>query len=440
MALAGCLGPCSAWPEGAGPGTWDRATEPYECLRDLHVSTSGADGNPGTESAPWRTIGHALASALEAGDCIILEDGTYVEAVHWTDNGGTVDSSSGYVVLQARNRHGAKVRPPAGAYSTLTIRSSFVIVDGLDVVGGDGHAIDIEASHHVKVLNTLAHDSGGSGISAWKGEFFLFEGNVTYNNTSTNGYQGSGISIYWARAISGDDDFTGFRNIVRGNISFGNVEGPSIPTPHTDGNGIIIDDFRHTQTTGVPPYPYPTLIESNLAYANGGKGIQVTWSDHVTIRNNTAHGNNRDNLNPGTWRGELSNAQSSFNTWVNNIAVADAGLNPNNTALDNVSYDGYLNTDVAWVANLGYNRSPLGAVVRTDGGNPPPGPEGGNLLGADPRFLAPGDDRAADFRLLAVSPAVDAGTDIFGLPPSDLDGQARTAGSKVDLGAYEHRP
>ena len=49
----------------------------------------------------------------------------------------------------------------------------------------------------------------------------------------------------------------------------------------------------------------------------------MTWSDYVTVRNNTAWHNNQDLLNTGTWRGELSNAQSSNNTWVNNIAVAD---------------------------------------------------------------------------------------------------------------------
>ena len=54
-------------------------------------------------------------------------------------------------------------------------------------------------------------------------------------------------------------------------------------------------------------YVFNTLVENNLAYGNGGKGIHIFLSDNVTVRNNAAHWNNRDELNPATWRGELSN-------------------------------------------------------------------------------------------------------------------------------------
>ncbi|MGO7536933.1 right-handed parallel beta-helix repeat-containing protein, partial [Rhizobium leguminosarum] len=82
-------------------------------------------------------------------------------------------------------------------------------------------------------------------------------------------------------------------------------------------------DFQSTQASGHPNYTFKTLVENNLVYENGGKGIQVTWSDSVTVKNNTAYHNNQDPANSGTWRGELSNSASSNNTWVNNIAVAD---------------------------------------------------------------------------------------------------------------------
>lgn len=431
-----CL-PSAVRAQGQGTDGWTTAAAAYQCLRDFSVSPSGSDDLPGTAAAPWRTVSHALSADHRAGDCITLEDGTYTEAITWSENGGSTDEATGYVVLRAENQHGSRLRPPPGAYSTLTIRSSYVVVDGLDVIGGEGHGIDIEDAHHVKVLRSRVHDSGGSGISAWKGEFYLFEGNLVFGNAATNGYQGSGISIYQARAVSGMEASPGFRNIVRGNVSFGNIEGPAIPEPHTDGNGIIIDDFQHTQTEGHPAYPFPTLVENNLVFGNGGKGIQVTWSDHVTVRNNTAFHNNHDDLNPGTWRAELSNAQSSFNVWANNLAVSDAGINPNNTALDDVSYDGYVNRDVVWSGNLGFGSDPAGMLVRTDGGNP--GPSGGNLLGVDPLLRAPGLEVGADFRLQPSSPAIDAGTEAFGLAPTDLDGHQRVTGPQVDLGAYEHQ-
>ena len=140
----------------------------------------------------------------------------------------------------------------------------------------------------------------------------------------------------------------GFHNVVRNNICFGNrvIDLPGNPEPaHTDGNGIIIDDFRNTQLPDVGQYGqlksrksatnyvFNTLVENNLSYGNGGKGIHIFLSDNVTVRNNAAHWNNRDELNPGTWRGELSNFLGSNNIWVNNIGIANPAINGSNTAI-----------------------------------------------------------------------------------------------------------
>ena len=148
---------------------------------------------------------------------------------------------------------------------------------------------------------------------------------------------------------------------------------------HTDGNGIIIDDFQHKQSSGYPSYKYPTLVENNLVYQNGGKGIQVTWSDHVTVRDNTAWHNNLDQANSGTWRGEISNSQSSDNVLVNNIAVADPSVNPANTAIDSTSYGGYVNK-VTWANNLTFNGTSGDNSVRTTSSNDKPSASG-NMLG-----------------------------------------------------------
>ena len=94
---------------------------------------------------------------------------------------------------------------------------------------------------------------------------------------------------------------------MRNNVSHDNLTKTG---NHTDGNGIIIDDFQSTQTSGFQNYTFPTLVDGNVVYNNGGKGIAVHWSDNVTIRNNTAYHNNTDNKNTGTWRGELSNQDS----------------------------------------------------------------------------------------------------------------------------------
>lgn len=388
-----------------------------------YVATTGSDSGAGTASSPWKTIGRAMNEDLRPGDEVVVRAGTYREAVT-VDEGG---SAAGHVTLRSETPGGAKIVAPSHGPNGINIVADYVTVEGFDVSGSAHHGINGQHVHHVKVKDNISHDNGASGISfAWS-EFMEIEGNVTHNNASSGWY--SGISVYQSRNITGDTTTEGFRTIIRNNVSYENVTETGA---HTDGNGIIIDDYQSTQTSGHPNYTYPSLVENNLVYLNGGKGIQVTWSDNVTVRNNTAWHNNQDNLNSGTWRGELSNAQSSGNSWINNIAVADPTVNSNNRAIDNTSYGGYRNEDVVWVNNLTFNGQAGQASVRTDGNNPGPSAQNGNLLGVDPEFL----NAPLNFELRPGSPAVDAGTSTYGLAATDLEGSARASGP-VDLGAIE---
>ncbi|MCU0791042.1 MAG: right-handed parallel beta-helix repeat-containing protein, partial [Nitratireductor sp.] len=291
---------------------------------------------------------------------------------------------------------------------------------------------------HITVRNNVCHDCAGSGISLAYGDFYLIEGNVCFNNASTNEYQGSGISIYAPRAVEGPP---GIRNTVRGNICHDNMA-IRLPgdVPHSDGNGIIIDDLRNSQS-GHPAgtYRFYTLVENNLAYRNGGKGVHVFLSENVAVRNNTCCYNNRDPKNPATWRGELSNVDSSNVVWVNNIAVADPAANRANAAILDASAK-FRNIGVSWISNLTYdgragNRSIIKdpAAPKLDGR--------GNLLGVDPQFLGASADAARpDFRLQAGSPAINSGTAEFGVPNVDLSGGPRIHGKRPDIGAFEFKP
>ncbi|WP_210529339.1 choice-of-anchor Q domain-containing protein [Rubellimicrobium arenae] len=392
-------------------------------MTTYYVSTTGSNSGTGTSTSPWRSINFAMQSNLKPGDDVVVRPGTYNESISIDRDG----SSAGYITLRSEVPGEALIRPPAGAWNAISVNANYVAIDGFDIKGGGGDGIEGNSVHHVKILNNKVHDAGESGIQFNGSEFMTIEGNETYANASSGWF--SGISIYQARNITGDTATDGFRTIVRNNVSHDNVTKSG---QHTDGNGIIIDDFQSTQTSGHPNYTFPTLVENNLVYENGGKGIQVTWSDHVTVRNNTAYHNNQDPLNTGTWRGELSNSQSSNNTWVNNIAVADPKLNSNNTAIDNTSYGGYTNKGTVWHNNITYNGTSGQASVKTDGGNAMPTTADGNKLGVDPKFVQAG----TDFHLQATSPAVDAGTNDFGLGAKDLDGQTRANGT-VDIGADE---
>lgn len=391
-------------------------------MATYYVSTTGNNNSDGSESSPFRTINHAVNSGLQPGDEVIVKPGTYRESVYVGIDG----SAAGDITIRSEVPGAAAVAPGSSG-NGFTIEGNYITIDGFEIYGSAYHGIEAQNSHHVSMLNNISHDNGASGLSAIYGEFYVIEGNSTYGNASSGWF--SGISVYENRNISGDTSTPGYRTIIRDNISYDNVTEGGL---HTDGNGIIIDDFQHTQNGGYPSYTYPTLVENNLVYLNGGKGIQVTWSDNVTVRGNTAWHNNQDLQNDGTWRGEISNSQSSNNTFVNNIAVADPNVHSDNRALDNTSYGGYRNENVVWANNLTYNGIDGQASVRTDGNNPMPSAADGNLLGINPDFIgAPGN-----FQLSPDSPAIDAGTSDYGLPANDLDGGTRTNGV-VDIGAYE---
>ncbi|MBX4941018.1 M10 family metallopeptidase C-terminal domain-containing protein [Rhizobium binae] len=393
-------------------------------MTTYYVSASSSSGGNGSATSPFHTINEAMAADLKPGDEVVVRAGVYNESVNMYKDG----SAAGYITLRSEVPGGAVIHSASGGANGINITANYVAVQGFEVYGSDSHGIVGDGVHHVKIANNVSHDNGASGIAFAGSDFITIEGNETYKNASAGWF--SGISLYQNRNITGAPDDGSFRNIIRNNISHDNVTKTGA---HTDGNGIIIDDFQSTQTSGHPNYTFKTLVDNNLVYENGSKGIQVTWSDSVTVKNNTAYHNNQDPLNDGTWRGELSNAQSSNNTWVNNVAVADPSINKNNTAVDNTSYGGYTNKNIVWANNITYNGTAGQASVKTDGGNAMPSSADGNKLGVDPHFAGAS---SGDFHLASGSAAIDSGTAKYGVDSVDLDGDARVVGT-VDMGAYE---
>ena len=392
-----------------------------------YVAPSGSDTNNGTKSQPWKTFGRAN-QLVSPGDTVIVRAGTYTGDLTLNRGG----AAGRYVTYTSETIGGANIR--GTGYSAVHVTANYIRIIGFDIVAKGAHGIDAESVHHVVFSKNIAHDCGGSGISANKTDYVTIDGNTTYRNSATNIYQCSGISIYQARAIS--DDKPGFHNIVRANVSYDNIA--KFPGEHTDGNGIIIDDFHNGQGNGPHDnYPYATLVENNICYRNGSKGIQVYVSDNVTVRNNTVYWNNRDNQNTGTWRGELNNQEGRSNVWSNNIAVANLTFNTNNTAILCGGSNGYDDSSTVFIGNLTYSGTPGEASVKLQGTRAKIQVSGGNLLGQNPRFLRIPRARD-DFQLQRGSPAIDHGTDrATYFAPYDILGKRRPIGRKVDIGAFE---
>lgn len=398
--------------------------------KTIYVSQSASDKGDGSAHTPFNTITKAVNSKLKPGDEIVVRDGIYNESVFIPAYKSGLPGRP--ITLRSDTPRGAKIRA-VKAHSIMTF-ASYIRIQGFDAVGGiSGHGV-----HHVEVLNNVVHDSKAGGIYFARSEFLLVAGNVTHSNSSDA--VNSGISIHIPQNVSGDTTTKGFRIIVRNNWSYNNVMKMKTGM-HTDGDGIIFDDWMlrfladnpEKYEPGTKPYRYPGLIENNLVYGNGGPGIIVFVTDNITVRNNTSFNNSTDPLNKTLKRFEMVNVSGSHNTWVNNIAVAVPPKPEKHIyAFGNISRAGSpKNVNVVGVNNLSFNGTPGDRSVYVNGGNSEP-PAALNFLGVDPRFVTP----MKNARLRPGSPAIDAGTLKYGSHTTSLSGP-RKIGKGIDLGAYE---
>lgn len=264
------------------------------------------------------------------------------------------------------------------------------------------------------------HGFPGGGVFSVLADYITFEGNTIWENALWAKWGNSGISMYQNVDF---DQKIGFHNIIRSNIVYKNENKlPSFAigsTTITDGNCIIIDDLRHTQKFLDNKTPYPatkgnTLIENNICFDNGARGINVYSSDNVLVRNNTLYKNQRTStINDG----ELTAFDASNVRFINNIVYVTPGKKASGTG--NVS-------NITFERNLYFGSTELPNKVVTD-------------IVADPLFTNPSINPAvANFQLRAGSPAIDKA--LTGQSPNvDISGNARPQGAAPDLGAWESR-
>jgi len=402
---------------------------------NYYVSPLGSNINNGlTPLTAFQTIDFAANQTI-AGDTVNIGDGTYSNtSINVSGN------TSGYIVFKSTNIWGAKIVSTSGS-PALSINGNYIEINGLEVTNPQGHGINAENTHHVSVLNCHVYNCGNSGITLGHNpnntipnpcDYYRVEGNLTHNNAQLGFY--SGISIYHAIAL---DNAPGFHIIIRNNTSHSNITLPT-SSDHRDGNGIIVDDFNFTQYDAATPalgyYNSQTLIENNLCYNNGGGGIKIVWTDHVTVRNNTVYRNAVDNLDPGTYKGNIYVQQARDCKFINNISYCDPTVNPNISAImDKGLPSGSSTIPNLWSYNLLYDGTSAGNNnIDTGDGSTPTISD--NISG-DPLFLVESITSTADFHLQAASPAINAGID-SDAPLTDKDGFTRTL--PIDIGCYEY--
>ncbi|MBI4975951.1 MAG: right-handed parallel beta-helix repeat-containing protein [Spirochaetes bacterium] len=405
--------------------------------KTIYVSAKGNASGDGTKANPFPSIPKALG-VTEPGDTVLVDEGEYRDP-----NGISIKKSGrpdAWIRLKAAPGTRPKLISSGWGGINIAYGIAYIEIDGFELIwvadpstavgapASGVHGVGIApayAVHHIRMLNNVIHDFGTGGICALDCDYLHLEGNVIYNTAHTSPYGGSGISL--CRAFN-FDEAPGYHNVVRRNICYSNenrviVQVESGGTGHTltDGNGIIIDVFKrsrknplkkHSDDKNGPLEAYRgrTLVENNLCYNNGGRGVHIFRSEKVDVINNTCYMNQRTGEING---GEFTAIEASDVVIANNIGYGRKGKR--------VSGQEGSTGFVIWTHNLLFGED---ALIHADG------------IYDDPKFAAPAVDAQPEgFRLTAESPARGKGIPLIA-PEDDVRGNPRQSGS-IDLGAFQ---
>lgn len=345
--------------------------------------------------------GHAPFLKFNSWAGVSMSDSVH----HIVINGLRIQGNNGNISLaNALNQPGSCANPTGpsdGAYN-----GTGILIDGRT----NGKHV-----HHITVRNCEVFDCGTGGIVSLQADYLTYENNLVYNNSWYTIYGGSGISNLNSWNYDNHSS-TAYSMIIRNNVVYGNellVPWVNAPCAITDGNGIIIDSQSNASTT-LTPYSGKTLIENNIVYKNGGRGIHIYASANCNIKNNTCFFNGKSAAISG---GEVTVITSTNVTVFNNIMYARTGENAN-------SKNGST-TGLTFGNNLLFNHINSSATFTNIS----------DIIGLNPQFI---DTTVYNFKLQCSSPAVNAASTITSQYSAiDINGINRPLGIKPDIGAYE---
>jgi len=360
------------------------------CLQSLstaatyYVSPDGNDSHSGSAEAPLQRINTAL-NRTSPGDTVLVHGGTYTNMVNIPHSGepgkrivlknvpGEIPILNGWQGESFANSPGIKVADKTVGH--FEVEGFYITGFHWGCIGGgfDGTCADklVEGpapecdNHGDIVMRHNICDVGGTlGFAAFMAHDVLMERNLANRTGSQPPSWSSGFNLY---GLNGEN------NIVRQNVSFQNVD---VSSHKTDGNGFILDlSYDHGGVT----------FASNIAFLNGGGGINITKSGNAKVIANTAWGNGVDPEEVP--KGQLTMSNSSYcvaGTEVKGNLFAEYQTIP---TVDNKAGE--------WMNETAFENNYLYGTIRM-GGNETEGD------GEDPFFR---NTNSGDFRLTESSAA-----------------------------------
>ena len=251
----------------------------------FYVATTGDDSNPGTQSAPWRTVQHA-ADEARAGSTVNVRGGVYEELVSIHASG---NASDGYITFRSYPGETAILDAtrftPIDRSGVLTIHNhSYVRIEGFEI----RNLRTAERQLTPLGINVMG---AGSHIELLKNNVHHIEQNFPGRDAPGQGGNGFGIAVYGTDAkipitdliIEGNEVHhlkTGSSEslVVNGNVTNFRITHNVV---HDNNNiGIDIIGFERTAPDPAVDQARDGLVSGNLVY-------------NITSRGNPAYGNDQ---------------------------------------------------------------------------------------------------------------------------------------------------
>ncbi|HEY6475191.1 MAG TPA: hypothetical protein VI456_01340, partial [Polyangia bacterium] len=338
------------------------------------VSPTGS-GSDCTHDSPC-ALSYGATNA-QAGDYVVLLDGTYTNQPLIAANSGTASAwitfvaDTGAVPILDGTGSATTVTADGSAGPTTGVGSdTSVYVQYIGLVARNwasgfsnewtGSTTEFTANGNWKYINCIGDGNTRNGFAFNSAKGVTIHQCISaHNGTSTTSSWSSAFQLYGVQGSASD-------NLVDENVAFENMDAQK----HTDGSGFIVD----TMVTGV-------AFINNLAFLNGGSCIRLTKSAGIQIINNTCYHNGRDTTDTGpTNPGEIyftDGPSTQGLTFLNNIGVA-TGSTQDPTS--------------AWVWNGGMGSITVAANNKTSA------------------TFTDADGTSPDFHLATSSPLINAGT------------------------------
>ncbi len=414
------------------------------------VSLTGNDANPGTASAPFRTITKASSIALP-GDVVSVRGGVYSEAVSIRAKG----TASARITFRSYPGERAILDGTGLGASTIVVNLSateYVDFTGFEVRNAPFIAVNVRNTRFTRVANNEIHHSWRNAIYVGADTLMgstdtVVENNIAHDNVLEN--QGHSMAGGWAGTIVVSKTN---RATMRGNRVYRN-DGEALIALLSDNVSITgneaFDNFSQGVFLDNAQY---TTVERNFIYSTGntryfrdgfpGQGIAVA-NESYSATNPSSDNRILNNIVTGTrwgfYYGNFENGGGLKNTIIANntfyrtaqeIIRITQDAHANSVVENNIFFQsGGLGPSVAGGGVTFRNNNWYGVTAGVATGS-------GDVYG-NPALSNAGGFTAGDYRILPGSAAL-AGAVSNALVTIDYFGSPRA--TPVDIGAHQLGP